>query len=202
MAHHGDDRVTGHPRVLRCHVSLGRIAAGLGVFGLMVALPQTARAEDEVDEPETAAVEREGLHFRVAFGWGGGPTSHGLVHDMELGGTIDDGLTLCYQHAFIWSRGLAKPDGGSDLWGGHFLMLKVPLADYVVYKAAVGLGENVDMSDGFRPRFGFGMTMGLDVDFPIWPTSGITLGVLVMHVATVDVGQQIGAGATVGYAWF
>jgi hypothetical protein len=161
------------------------------------ALVGTARA----DEPIVPL--RDGIEFQFALGWGAGPTSNGIFHNMEIGGAItDDGWALCYEHAFIWSKDVAKPKGGSDLWGGHFAMLKIPVLDDVVYKVAAGFGENVDQSDGFEPRFGVGWTMGVDFDLPAWETSGFTITALVLNAWTPDVGFQWGIGSAIAWTLF
>lgn len=171
----------------------------LGAALILAALTNVARGQAA---SSTDAIEREGLHFQIAFGWGGGPTSNGVLHDMELGGTLSNGWTLAYQHVFIWSDGIAKPAGGSDLWGGHHVLLEVPVHERIVCAMSLGVGENVDMESGFDARFGVGTTVGVEVDFPIWPTSGITLSATALQAITVDVGFQIGAGVTAGYTWF
>jgi len=146
------------------------------------------------------ALERDGLHFQVAFGWGGGPTSTGLLHNMELGHTFDDGWTMAYQHIFLMR--LDEPTG-RDTYGGHLLMWKVPVVhDTVVAKMAFGIGENVDQRDGFDAKFGAGHTFGLDLHYPVWPTSGVTLSSMVFQIYTVDVGYQMAAGTALAYTWF
>jgi hypothetical protein len=149
-------------------------------------------------------MQRGGLHLLVAFGWGGGPTSHGLLHSMELGHTFrDSGWTLAYNHVFVWSDGLARPEGGSDLFGGHLLVLKLPLGrPDLVAKIGAGLGENVHLSDGFDPFFGFGWTYGVDLHLPLPRTSGLTLTLLAVHATTVDRGHQVAFAAGLGYCWF
>jgi len=184
------------------------IKAGVAVACFVVSVASTAHAEGETadEEPNTPdqEVDRTGVHFQVLFGWGGGPTSNGLLHNMELGGTLPwGGITICYQHAFIYSDGFAKPAGGSDLWGGHFLMVKVPvLTPQVVAKVGFGAGENVDRSDGFDATFGVGGTLGVDVHIPMWDTSGLTFSAMVLAAHTPDVGRQFGGGAGFGYTWF
>ena len=167
---------------------------------LMTALPAAGTKGTLFGRP----VKRDGFHFQVAFGWGGGPTSHGLLHNMELGASFGKrGYTLAYNHIFIMSKDLFKPAGGSDMFGGHMLVFKMPfLVSELVVKIGMGFGENVDMSDGFKPSFGFGWTYGVDLHFPMTATSGITLGLMVVHAVTVDVGHQVAVALFLGYTWF
>ncbi|MCA9666828.1 MAG: hypothetical protein KC503_14610 [Myxococcales bacterium] len=166
--------------------------------------PQRAHAQ-KVDDSE-----HRGLHVMVAFGWGGGPTSSGLLHSMEIGHTFNSGLALVYNHVFVWSDGLGKPAPNdasyadfSDLFGGHFAVLKVPLfSNDIVGKIGAGLGENVDLSDGFRPRFGVGWTYGIDLHLPLTRSSGLLLTLLGVHAVTVDRGHQVAFAAGLGYCWF
>jgi len=150
------------------------------------------------------AAQRDGVHVQVAFGWAGGPTSGGLLHSMELGGSFGErGWTVAYDHVFVLSDGFTKPRDGSDMFGGHLLMLKVPLfRSELVAKVAAGVGENVDLQHGFTPYFGFGWLYGLDFDIPLTRTSGITLGAVAFHAVTVDVGHQWAMGTLLGYTWY
>jgi hypothetical protein len=134
----------------------------------------------------------------------GGPTSGGLLHTMEIGRDFGArGWSLAYDHVFVLSDGIAKPHGGSDMFGGHLLVLKVPLFfSELVAKVAAGVGENVDLQNGFKPFFGVGWLYGLDFHLPLTATSGITFGALAVHAVTVDVGHQWAMGSFVGYTWF
>ena len=73
-------------------------------------------------------VNRDGFHFQVAFGWGGGPDSEGLFHAMEIGYTLENGWTLGYLHTFIQNEGFGEMHGGPDLFGGHMFEVKVPIS--------------------------------------------------------------------------
>jgi hypothetical protein len=150
------------------------------------------------------ALERDGWHVQVSFGWAGGATSGGLLHTMEIGRSFGErGWTLAYDHIFVLSDGFTKPRGGSDMFGGHMLVFKAPLFyRELVAKVAVGLGENVDLQGGFKPFFGVGWAYGLDFHVPLTATSGLTLGALAVHAVTVDVGHQLAFGSFVGYTWF
>lgn len=197
-----------------CHIT-GQRAALVAALLLVCASPALAQAPPPSShEPAPTLfgrpVARGGLHFMVAFGWGGGPTSNGLLHSMELGHTFINGLTLAYNHVFVWSDGLGKPrlepgqtTDTSDLFGGHFAVLKVPIIfDELVAKFGAGLGENVDLSDGFKAFFGFGWTYGVDIHLPLLRTSGLTLTLLGVHAVTSDRGHQVAFAAGLGYSWF
>lgn len=152
-------------------------------------------------------LERGGFHFQFSLGYGGGPTSSGVLHSMEVGGTFRDGpvqgLTLAYDHVFVFSKGVPRPIGGSDLFGGHMLIAKVPLwCTELVGKVGLGFGENVDLSSGFSPRFGVGWLYGVDLDLALGRTSGLTLGVLAFQTVTGDRGHQFAGGLLLGYTWF
>jgi hypothetical protein len=162
----------------------------LALAAVFLAAP--AEAADEL--------ERDGLHAQIAFGWGGGPTGNGLLHNMELGHTYDNGWTLAYQHIFVMRF---DESDGRDIYGGHLLLAKAPLLfDQVVVKMGFGFGENVDRRDGFDAKFGVGHTLGLDLHYPVWPTSGVTISAMMFQIYTVDVGYQVAAGGALAYTWF
>ena len=145
---------------------------------------------------------RDGFHFQIAFGWGIGPDSNGLAHNMEIGGNFSNGWTLAYNHVFIQNKGFARPDGGPDLVGGHLLILKIPWFDAWVAKVGAGPGGIHDQSDGIKAELGLGLTYGLDYHIVVTPGSGMTLGMTGIH-AFLDAGRHFfGASATIGYTWF
>ena len=147
-------------------------------------------------------VSRGGFHFQLSFGWGGGPDSTGLFHAMELGYTMDNGWTIAYLHTFIQNKGFASQLGGPDLFGGHLLELKVPVfGPEMVLKVAVGPGGTHDQSDGIKGHIGLGWAYGLDFHLPIFESSGITLGLTVLH-ATAQGRHHWGAALGVGYTVF
>lgn len=142
--------------------------------------------------------------MQVAFGIGGGPSSGGLLHSMELGYSFGQrGYTLAYNHVFLLSDGFAPVAGGSDMFGGHLVIFKMPLVfDELVVKAAAGLGESVDLQGGFTPYFGVGWLYGLDFDIPLTRSSGLTVGVISFHAVTSDLGHQWATGSYLAYTWF
>lgn len=149
------------------------------------------------------AVQRDGVHFQVAFGWGGGTPGGGVFHNMELGGTFANGQSLAYNHVFIQLRGFAQASGGSDLIGGHLLVWKLPLYfDDLVLKLAAGPGGTHDQSDGIKAHWGFAWAYGLDLDLALLGTSGLTLGLTGIHVVTGQAGHQAGWALSLGYTWF
>jgi hypothetical protein len=184
---------------------MARIALLVGVVSL--SFPLLAASSARADQTLTLLgrpLERGGFHFEVAFGLGGGPTSGGLLHSMEIGYTLRESkITIAYNHVFILSDGFAKIEGGPDMFGGHMLLFKKPiLFPNLLLKAAVGLGESVDLQDGFKPSFGFGCLYGLDFDLPLTSTSGFTLGAISVHAVTKAMGHQWGLGPYLAYTWF
>ncbi|TNE45023.1 MAG: hypothetical protein EP343_27510 [Deltaproteobacteria bacterium] len=168
----------------------------------------TASAHESSESLWKSQVLRGGFHFHASFGVGGGPTSLGLFHTMEIGHTFKDagfatGWTLAYDHVFLLSPQQFRPEGAADMFGGHFLLLKIPLGlPHIVGKIAVGLGESVDLTEGFVPYFGFGWHYGLDFHFPATSRSGVTIGLNGVHSITGQHGHLFGFGLTVGYTWF
>jgi len=152
----------------------------------------------------SAPIKRDGFHFQFMLGGGAGPTSLGLWHNMEIGGTLaDSGVTLGYTHIFLLSSTAFRPAGNSDMFGGHMFLVKVPLGfPELVGKVAVGLGETVDLRTGFVPYFGFGWHVGLDLHIPVTLRSGFTLSLSSVHAFTPQHGNQLGFGLALGYTWF
>lgn len=151
-----------------------------------------------------APVQRGGFHFQAVFGFGAGSDAMGLWHTMEVGHTFEsNGLTLGYTHVFLMNAPAQHPGEKVDMFGGHFLSLKVPLwTPIVVGKIAIGLGESVELSNGFIPYFGFGWHYGVDFHIPLLVRSGITIGLNAVHSITAQHGHLFGAGIALGYTWF
>ena len=80
---------------------------------LLLALVSPGAVRADVPSVFGMPAQRGGFHFQFGLGYGGGPTSSGVLHNMELGGTFRDGpakgLTLAYDHVFVFSKGVAKP---------------------------------------------------------------------------------------------
>jgi hypothetical protein len=176
--------------------------AALAALMLTLGQPSPAGAQDATIFGR--AVQRDGLHFQVAFGWGGGTPGGGLFHNMELGGTFANGMTLAYNHVFIQLRGWSQAEGDMpDLIGGHLLQWKIPLLyDDLVLKLALGPGGTHDQSDGITAHWGLGWSYGLDLHLPVWATSGLTLGFTGVHVVTEWDGAHAGWALSLGYTWF
>ncbi len=147
-------------------------------------------------------VTREGMHFQVAFGWGGGPDSEGLFHAMELGYTLENGWTLGYLHTFIQNAGFGEMHGGPDLFGGHMFEVKVPLYfPEIVVKLAAGPGGTHDQSNGLKAHFGMSWAYGVDLHLPIDEGSGFTVGLTALH-ATIKGHHHWGVALGGGYTFF
>lgn len=174
---------------------------------LALALALWATAPDYATASRQSAlfdhpVERDGFHFQIAFGLGGGPDNEGLFHAMEVGGTFDNGVTLALLHTFVQNEGIIGRRHGPDLLGGWMAEVKVPLfIPEVELKVALGLGGLHDQSDGIRLIPGVGWFYGVDVHLPWFPTSGPTLGLQAMQVVVED-GHHFAAAASLGYTWF
>ena len=170
---------------------------------LLSAAPASASESWEMPTLRGRPSQRDGFHFQVAFGWGGGPTSHGLFHNMEIGGTFKNGWTLAYNHVFIQSGGFYKPEGEPDLFGGHLLLLKIPMFySDLVGKIAVGVGGTHDQSDGIKAHLGIGALYGVDLHLPMTRYSGITVGLTLLHAAVKTHGHHFGGALSLGYTWF
>ena len=147
-------------------------------------------------------IERQGMHFQVAFGWGGGPDSEGLFHAMEIGYTMENGWTLGYLHTFIQNEGFGEMHGGPDLFGGHMFEVKVPLYyPEIVVKLAAGPGGTHDQSDGLKAHFGMSWAYGVDLHLPVDEGSGFTLGLTAIH-ATIKAHHHWGVSVSGGYTFF
>jgi hypothetical protein len=175
--------------------------AAVPLFVLLLTSPALAAPPESLLE---RPLVRHGFHFQVAFGAGGGPSSGGLLHSMEIGYTFGErGYTLAYDHLFLLTDGIAPVTRGSGMFGGHMLVFKMPvLWNELSLKVGAGIGESVNLQNGFKPFFGVGWLYGLDFDVPFFRTSGLTLGVVSFHAVTVDVGHQWGIGSVLAYTWF
>lgn len=157
---------------------------------------------DSAHAAKPSEVKRSGFHFQIAFGWGAGPKSNGLFHNMEIGGTLENGWTVAYDHVFIQNKHFAQPKGGPDLVGGHLVILKVPVAHPWVVKFGVGAGGIHVQNDGIEAEVGLGLTYGVDYHFLMTPSSGVTLGLTGLHAFVGSPKHLFGAGLSVGYTWF
>jgi hypothetical protein len=147
-------------------------------------------------------IRRGGFHAQVAFGAGGGPSSVGLFHAMELGHTFDNGLTLGVLHSFIQNRGIGGTQGGPDLFGGWMAEVKIPLfVPELVAKAAAGLGVTHQQVDGWSASGGVGWAYGLDFHVPFFERSGMTVGATGLQTV-VEGRHDFGAALSLGYTWF
>ena len=175
---------------------------------MLLAAPVRASESREMPSLLGRPSQRDGFHFQVAFGWGGGPTSNGLFHNMELGGTFKNGWTLAYNHVFIQSGGFYRPEGAPDLFGGHLLLLKIPMFySDLVGKIAAGVGGTHDQSNGIKAYLGLGWLYGIDLNLPMTRTSGISVGLTIVHAAvpwnnTRFGGHHVGGALSLGYTWF
>lgn len=169
------------------------------------AVAQAPAPDAPVERAQTlfgGPVDRSGLHFQVAFGAGGGPTSVGLFHAMELGHTFDGGVTLGVLHTFIQNNGIGPTRGGPDLFGGWMAEVKVPIVvPEIVAKGAIGLGVTHDQTDGWSASGGFGGAYGVDFHIPFFAKSGATVLLTGIHTV-VEGAHDFGASLALGYTWF
>lgn len=149
-------------------------------------------------------VKREGFHFQVQFGPGGGAGGLGLFHNMEIGGTFSNGWTLAYDHVFIQLKGLGRSSAGPDLFGGHIVMLKVPIGSPLwILKGAVGPGGIHIQNNGIQLKGGVAFHAGIDRHWAVTPTSGMTLSLSWLSVILVDpLADHFGLALGLGYTWF
>ncbi|MCH2109102.1 MAG: hypothetical protein MK135_07220 [Polyangiaceae bacterium] len=148
-------------------------------------------------------VKRQGFHFQLGFGVGGGPDTVGLFHEMELGWTTR-GYTFGMVHTFIQNKGFFGTEkGGPDLIGGWMFQFKMPIywPDLVV-KVALGLGGTHEQADGkIIAHPGFGASYGVDFHFPIWPRFGPTLSLVFLNV-TAEGQHHFGASGGLAITLF
>lgn len=147
---------------------------------------------------------RGGFHFQAQLGWGYGPTSGGLFHNMEIGGTFRQSqITIALDHTFIQSKGFAMPAGGEHLVGGWMLMVKKPVwNNRLVAKGAAGLGGIHDQTEGIKATAGLGISYGLDYDFAIFESSGVTLSLQFLHAFIAGPKHHFWAAIGAGYTFF
>jgi hypothetical protein len=147
-------------------------------------------------------IERDGLHLQLVLGLGGGPRNEGLFHALEVGVTLDNGVTLALLQTALQNKGVLGPDRGADLIGGWMLELKVPvLFPELELKLAAGLGGVLDES---RPALqfspGFGWAYGVDFHLPLFASSGATVGLTFLHALVPAHYFTVAVG--VGYTFF
>ncbi len=207
-------RRTTRPRRALCElVRRGLTVAAFAALGL-VSITASAQPNEPLEEPAEAIedgplptltyrpVLRDGFHFQVAFGMGGGPDSSGVFHAMEIGGTFPNGWTLALLHTFIQNKGVLAEHGGPDLFGGWMPELKIPLGyDDLVAKVAAGPGGIHIQDDGIDAVLGLAWLYGVDFHIPFFPTSGLSLGLQMLH-AHVDGKHHMGLSTSLGYTWF
>ncbi|MFH2007857.1 MAG: hypothetical protein ABI333_14840 [bacterium] len=146
-------------------------------------------------------VIRDGFHFQVLFGWGGGPDSLGVFHAMEIGGTLGNGVTLALIHTFIQNKGIAGQHGGPDLFGGWMPEIKFPLFfDDLIVKIAIGPGGIHDQSNGIRAIPGLAWLYGIDYHLPFFRRSGMTLSAQMLHAWVRK--HHFGFAIALGYTFF
>jgi len=184
---------------------------GLVLAAMLAAMPATSHA-DCTDREDTSAsgrptltgleLIRDGFHFQVAFGIGGGPDSLGIFHAMEIGGTFENGWTLALLHTFIQNDGVLGNQPGPDLFGGWMPEVKIPLFyDDLLFKFGIGLGGIHDQSNGITAYFGLGWFYGIDFDIPIFRRSGFTFGAQIIEVYVLGE-HHIGGSFALGYTFF
>ncbi len=167
--------------------------------------------EDETDYPFAKRrsllfkhpVHRDGFHFQVMFGVGGGvPNTDGLHHAMEVGGTFKNGFTLALLHTFVQNKGFIGKDKGPDLMGGWMVELKFPVGfPEFELKFAIGLGGLHDQSNGLRAIPGVGWAYGIDFHLPFFRRSGATVGLTFVH-SFVGLDHYFTASVGAGYTFF
>jgi hypothetical protein len=146
-------------------------------------------------------MEVRGFHFQLGFGAGGGPDTLGVFHEMELGGTLRNGITLGLIHAFIQSKGVSSVDG-PHLIGGWMFLMKMPVIwKELRYKLAFGPGGTHDQTDGIKPNWGVAWLYGLDLSYPAFRGSGPTLSLVALH-AVAEGRHHVGVSLGFGYAFF
>lgn len=150
-------------------------------------------------------VIRDGFHFQVMFGFGGGPDTVGIFHAMEIGGTFRNGVTIELLHVFIQNKGIISDVGGPDLIGGWMPAIKFPMIfDDLVFKVGVGLGGIHIQNGGIKAKAGLGVAYGLDFHLPFFKRSGLTFSVTFLHVWYTHLGDHthFGGALGVGYTFF
>lgn len=155
-----------------------------------------------VDSVVVDDVWRGGFHLQIAFGLGGGLDTEGLHHNMEIGGTFRNGITLALLHTFVQNKGLLRDKGGPDLVGGWLAEIKVPIGrPEVVGKFAIGPGGLHDQSNGIQALLGPCVAWGVDLHLPVSRRSGPTIGLTAVHTVVDGVGYHT-VSLGVGYTLF
>lgn len=148
-------------------------------------------------------VERDVFHFQIMFGIGGGPDSRGLFHAMELGGTFNNGIVLALLHTFVQNKGIVGRDlpGEPDLIGGWMLETKVPILfpEFEV-KVAAGFAGLHDQPNGIKVIPGAGFAYGFDFHLPFFKSSGMTIGLTMLHAFVPK--HYFTASLGLGYTFF
>lgn len=109
-----------------------------------------------------APIQRDGIHLQLVLGLGAGVRHEGLFHALEVGATLDNGVTLAVLQTAVQNKGVLGPDRGADLIGGWMFEIKVPVFfPELELNLAAGLGAVFDES---RPALvvipGFGWAYG------------------------------------------
>ena len=148
-------------------------------------------------------IERDGFHFQIMFGIGGGKDTDGVHHAMEIGGTLPGtGVTLALLHTFVQNAGVIGPERGPDLVGGWMAEVKFPIFfPEIELKFALGLGGLHDQSNGIRVIPGVGWAYGVDWQFPFATRSGATIGFTFVH-AWIGLDHYFTASVGTGYTFF
>jgi hypothetical protein len=142
-----------------------------------------------------------GFHFQVGFGAGGGPDTLGIFHEMEVGGTLKNGITLGLIHSFIQSKGVSSVPG-PDLIGGWMFLFKMPVIwKELSYKLAFGPGGTHDQSNGITVHWGAAWLYGLDFSYPWFRGSGPTLSLVALHAVAEGV-HHFGVSLGLAYTFF
>lgn len=158
--------------------------------------------EDERHTLTGRPVIRDGFHFQVSFGLGGGPDSVGVFHAMEIGGTFENGMSISLLHTFIQNKDVFSQRGGPDLFGGWMPQFKFPLFyDDLIWKVAIGPGGIHRQDDGIEADVGLGWTYGVDFHTPLGRRSGLTTSAQALHVQVNDK-HHFGVASALGYTLF
>jgi hypothetical protein len=166
------------------------------MLALLAAGP--ARAEPTIFR---RPIELHGFHFQVSFGAGGGPDTLGVFHQMEVGWTMKNEITLGMIHSFIQSKGVSSV-AGPDLIGGWMFLFKMPVIwKELSYKLAFGPGGTHDQTDGIKPRWGVAWLYGLDLSYPSFRGSGPTLSLVALH-SVAEGAHHFGVSLGFGYTFF
>jgi hypothetical protein len=148
-------------------------------------------------------VYRDGFHFHISFGVGGGPDTSGLFHAAELGWNFGGGFVFGILHTFVQNKGIIGPDSGPDLVGGWMLQVKFPVFfPEFELKVALGFGGLHDQSHGIVAIPGVGWSYGIDFHLPFLRFGGMTLNTTFTHAFLDRGGKYFTAGAGLGWTFF